>query len=162
MAECGATGDHRESWSPRWRVLSASSLWRRCSHFYPPSALLNPPPLEQYGVSIIASTQLQTPRQTVHLITQGTASRLSHTPSSRPLYFHISSLQKPARTAVGPRPVSVLDVNAGGWREGREQMPLPPAVSVLSSLRLPVMSDRDLQNAARDLLPLEYQPLNQY
>ena len=115
-----------------------------------------------FGVSIIASTQLQTPRQTVHLITQGTASRLSHTPSSRPLYFHISSLQKPARTAVGPRPVSVLDVNAEGWRERREQMPLPPAVSVLSSLRLPVMSDRDLQNAARDLLPLEYQPLNQY
>lgn len=41
-------------------------------------------------------------------------------------------------------------------------MPLPPAVSVLSSLCLPVMSDRNLQNAARDVLPLEYQQLNQY
>ena len=82
---------------------------------------------------------------------------LSHTPSSTLLYFHISSLQKPARTAVGPRPVSELDVNAEGWREGREQMPLAPAVLVLSSLRLPVMSDRNLKNAARNVLSLEYQ-----
>ena len=116
-----------------------------------------------FGVSIIASTQPQTPRQTAHLITQGTAVPcLSHTPSSTLLYFHISSLQKPARTAVGPRPVSELDVNAEGWREGREQMPLPPAVLVLSSLRLPVMSDRSLKNAARDMLSLEYQQLGQY
>lgn len=53
MAERGATGDCRESWSPWWRMLSASSLWRRCTHFYPFSALLNPPPLEQ-PVSLVS------------------------------------------------------------------------------------------------------------
>ena len=53
--------------------------------------------------------------------------------------------------------MSELDVNAEGWREGREQMPLAPAVLVLSSLRLPVMSDRNLKNAARNVLSLEYQ-----
>ena len=34
-------------------------------------------------------------------------------------------------------------------------MPLPLAVLVLSSLRLPVVSDRNLKNAARDVLSLE-------
>ena len=51
--------------------------------------------------------------------------------------------------------MSELDVNAEGWREGREQMPLPPAVLVPSSLRLPVVSDRNLKNAAGDVLSLE-------
>lgn len=116
-----------------------------------------------FGVSVIAASTLhQTSRQMVHLMMQETTFPLS-VPSpilQAPVFSH---LLQPVDACQGGSWIQT-DVCVGckcrGLEGEEEQMLLPPAVLVLSSLCLLITSGRNLKNAIGAVPSLEYQQLD--